>query len=430
MLILIKEGRFVDPGCNIDEIADVYIKDDRILFIKKPEEKVEISEHEIDRIINAKSMVVTAGLIDMHVHFREPGYEHKETIETGCLAAIKGGFTAVCTMPNTNPVNDCRQVTEYIIKKAQSIGLNRIYPVGAVTIGSKGEKLCIYSQLKKAGAVALSDDGSPVSNSLVMKEALKLAKVYKLPIISHSEDLSIVGSGVMNYGFVSKRLGLSGIPNAAESAMVMRDLDLCEQTGSHLHIAHLSTKESVDAIRNAKKRGVKVTAETAPHYFTLTDEAVEKFSTNAKVNPPLRSEKDRDGIREGLVDETIDVIACDHAPHLQVEKNTAFDLAPNGIIGLETSLALGLKLVREKIISLNSLIKKMHTNPAHILKMEHELKPGALADITIIDTEKEFSIKASEVCSKSINTPFDGWKFTGKAVCTIVGGKIVYWDEY
>jgi len=426
MLMLIKGGRVIDPG-NLDGIMDILIADGKIVEIKK--DGLAGGEYPEARIIDASDKVVTPGLIDMHVHLREPGHEYKETIETGCLAAAFGGFTAICCMPNTNPVNDCRQVTEYILQKAQTADSARVYPVAAISKGLKGDGLCEYGELKEAGAVAVSDDGNPVNNSQLMRRALEYSKGFDLPVISHCEDLELVGSGVMNEGAVATHMGLAGIPNAAESIMVLRDIALCELTGVHVHIAHVSTKESVRAIKDAKKRGIPVTAETAPHYFSLTDEAVKEYNTNAKMNPPLRFGHDREAVCRGIADGTIDVIATDHAPHSSIEKQVEFDRAANGIIGLETSVSLALKLVEDGMITMTVLVEKMSTNPARILGLENGLLIGRPADITIIDHERSYRVNAGNFKSLSRNTPFDGWDMKGKAVLTMVGGKIVYQDE-
>jgi len=428
MPILIKGGRVIDPG-NLDGIMDILIKDGKIVkagfkpaFTQKPAptQKSDV------RVIDAAGKIVVPGLIDMHVHFREPGHEYKETIKTGCLSAAFGGFTAVCTMPNTNPVNDNAQVTEYIFKKARSANTVRVYPVAAISPGLRGKGLCEYGELKEAGVIALSDDGNPVVNSRLMRRALEYAKGFGLPIISHCEQLDLVAGGVMNEGAVATRMGLAGIPNASESIMVMRDIALCELTGASLHIAHVSTAESIRAIRNAKKRGIPVTAETAPHYFSLTEKAVEEYNTNAKMNPPLRSEHDRKAVLEGLSDGTIDVIATDHAPHSSIEKKVEFDMAANGIIGLETSVSLSLKLVQNSIISMSDLIEKMSTNPARILGLDHGIKKGKPADITIIDPDITYKVDADSFQSLSRNTPFDDWKMKGKAILTMVGGNVVF----
>ena len=332
-------------------------------------------------------------------------------------------------MPNTEPVNDNRSVTDFIQKKAKAVAGVRVYPVGAITRGLCGESLAEYGELKDAGVVALSDDGNPVMNAQAMRRALEYAKGFDLLIIAHCEDLHLAANGVMNEGTMATRLGLAGIPNASEAVMVARDISLCELTGASLHIAHVSTEDSVCLIREAKSRGVPVTAETAPHYFSLTQEAVRNYNTNAKVNPPLRTKKDQEAIKQGLAAGTIDVIASDHAPHSSVEKELEFDAAANGLIGLETSLPLSLALVESGLLSLKDLVQKMSTNPARILGLEHVgLRPGNPADVTIIDPEKQFVVDADTFRSKSRNTPFDGLQLKGKAVLTMVGGKIVY-DE-
>ncbi|MDM8538441.1 dihydroorotase, partial [Desulfobacterales bacterium HSG17] len=414
MGILIKGGRVVDPG-NIDGISDVLIENGKIKDIAP-----EIPETAAQKVIDASGKIVTPGLIDMHVHFREPGQEYKETIESGCRAAARGGFTAVCTMPNTDPVNDNAQVTEYILKKAREANGVKVYPVAAISKGLEGKSLCEYGELKEAGAIALSDDGRPVMNSQFMRRALEYAKGFGLPIISHCEDITLAGSGVMNEGETATRMGLAGIPNAVESIMVMRDIALSELTGVPVHIAHVSTAESVHAIRGAKKRGVLVTAETAPHYFTLTEKAVENYNTNAKMNPPLRTEKDRQAVRDGLADGTLDVIATDHAPHHALEKEVEFDRAANGIIGLETSLPLSLKLVEDGVLAMDGLIEKMSIHPAMILGLERGLKVDNVADITVIDPDAVWTVKKDEFLSVSRNMPFDGWEMKGNAAFVIL----------
>jgi dihydroorotase len=426
MLTLIKGGRVIDPG-NLDGMVDILIAEGKIVEIRK--QGLAEGKYPEARIIDASDKIVTPGLIDIHVHLREPGYEYKETIETGCLAAAFGGFTAICCMPNTNPVNDCRQVTEYVLQKARAADTVRVYPVAAISKGSKGDALCEYGELKEAGAIAVSDDGNPVRNSQLMRRALEYSKGFDLPVISHCEDLDLAAGGVMNEGDVATRLGLAGIPNAAESIMVLRDIALCELTGVPVHIAHVSTMESVRAIKDAKKRGIPVTAETAPHYFTLTDESVKEYSTNAKMYPPLRSVRDREAIRGGIADGTIDVIATDHAPHSLIEKQVEFDRAANGIIGLETSVSLSLKLVETGVISMTVLVEKMSTNPARILGLKNGLRIGQSADITIIDPERSYRVNADHFRSLSRNTPFNGWDMKGKAVLTMVEGKIVYHDQ-
>ena len=445
MQILIKGGRVIDPG-NIDGIADIFIEDGKIVKIQSNNnsqqpptsneqratsnhQRATSNEQPISRTIDATGKIVTPGLIDMHVHLREPGHEYKETIESGCLAAASGGFTAICCMPNTNPVNDNSQVTKFILEKARMADTVRVYPVAAISKGLEGTGLCEYGDLKDAGAVAISDDGCPVSDSQLMRRAMEYAKGFGLPVISHCEDLNLLAGGVVNEGAFATRMGLPGIPNACESVMVMRDIALSELTESPVHIAHVSTMESVRAIRAAKKRGVPVTAETAPHYFTLTEEDVGQYDTNAKMNPPLRSKKDREAVREGLADGTIDVIATDHAPHSSIEKEIEFDHAENGIIGLETSVSLSLKLVEDDVLKIDELVEKMSTNPARILKLENGLRADNPADITIIDPKKIYTIDAKNFYSLSRNTPFNDREVKGKAVLTMVGGKIVFEDK-
>jgi dihydroorotase len=427
MKTVIKGGRVIDPG-KLDDILDIVIKGSNIVEIKN--DALAGNEDKKSKVIDASGKIVAPGLIDMHVHLRDPGYEYKETIETGGLAAAYGGFTAICCMPNTNPVNDCRQVTEYIIKKAVKAGTVRVYPVAAISKGLKGDSLCEYGELKEVGAIAVSDDGNPVMNSQLMRKALEYSSGFHLPVISHCEDLDLVSGGAMNEGAVATKMGISGIPNAAESIMVLRDIALCELTGIPVHIAHVSTKESVRAIRDAKKRGVPVTAETAPHYFMLTDASITDYNTNYKMNPPLRTEEDRVAICQGLADGTIDAIATDHAPHSIIEKAVEFDQAANGIIGLETAVSLGLKLVESGIIDITNLIEKMSKNPARILGLKTCLEIGKTADITIIDPEISFCINSDRFQSLSRNTPFGGWDVKGKAVLTMVGGKIVFRDEH
>jgi dihydroorotase len=363
----------------------------------------------------------------MHCHLREPGFEYKETIESGSMAGAAGGYTSLACMANTLPVNDNRAVTEYILQQAREKAWTNIFPIGAVTKELKGESLAEIGELKNAGVVALSDDGRPLMNAGLFRRALEYAQGFGLTIISHCEDLNLVGQGVMNEGFVSTALGLRGIPNAAEEVMVLRDIALAELTGACLHVAHVSTAGSVRAIREAKARGVKVTAETAPHYFTLNDEAVQGFDPNTKMNPPLRTAKDVAAVIAGLKDGTLDVIATDHAPQTAIEKDMEFDYAANGIIGLETALPLTLRLVHEGSLTLMTAIEKLTLQPARILRLDKgRLRVGVDADLTLIDLAREQTVDVTQFKSKSRNSPFQGWRLKGLPILTLVGGRIVH----
>jgi len=394
MKILIKNGRVIDPSQNIDGVCDIFIKDDKIVKFKK---KINISEIE-DRnitVIDAKKKFIFPGLIDIHTHLREPGFEGKETIETGTKAAAKGGFTTICCMPNTSPVLDNLPSVEYIILKSEKEAVVNVLPVGCITKAQEGKELCEIGTLIEAGIIAISDDGMPVANSFIMCKALEYCKIFNIPVISHCEDLDLVAGGVMNDGEISTKLGLRGIPTAAEEIMVARDIILAELTGGHLHIAHISTKGSVNLIREAKKRGVNITCETAPHYFSLTEKEVLGYNTNAKMNPPLRTERDVKAIKKGLLDGTIDCIASDHAPHTKEEKNKEFDLAPFGIIGLETQLSLAYQeLVLKEKMSLTDMVKKFTINPSKIMRIEKRgsLKVGNFADLVIFNPNKKMVV--------------------------------------
>lgn len=420
MNIIIKNGHIIDPANKIDGKFDILASDGKIAKLGKPGSLSAGGA----QVIDASGKLVVPGLIDMHVHLREPGFEYKETIATGTAAARAGGFTSVCCMPNTNPVNDNRSVTEFILSQARDAAA-RVYPIGAITKGSKGEELAEMSELREAGCLAVSDDGKPVMNAAIMRRALEYSKIFDMLIVSHCEDSSLSGRGAMNEGVVSTELGLRGIPCSAEDVMVARDLSLSELTGGRLHIAHVSTAGSVRLIRDAKARGVRVTAETCPHYFTLTEEAVRGYNTMAKMNPPLRTANDVAEIKQGLRDGTIDVIATDHAPHAMDEKSGEFDYAPFGIVGLETALALSLRLAGEDVLSIAEVIRKLSINPASVLKLNKgALSVGADADITVIDPDAEWTVNASQFKSKSKNTPFNSWKLKGRAAQTIVGGKV------
>lgn len=419
MSLLIKNGRVIDPSQGIDEVLDILVADGLVKELGKG-----LTAPAGAEVVDATGKYVTPGLIDMHVHLRDPGLEYKEDIISGTRAAAAGGFTSVCCMPNTKPPIDNKAIASYIITKAKAEGFCNVFPVGSITYGMNGERMAEMGELKEAGCVAVSDDGKPVVNAELMRRSLQYANGIGIMVISHAEELSLVGEGVMNEGFTSTEIGLKGIPRVAEDIATARDVMLAEYTGAPVHIAHVSTKDSVRLIRDAKARGVKVTCETAPHYFTLTDDAVRGYNTNAKMNPPLREATDVAAIKEGLRDGTIDCIASDHAPHHLDEKDVEFNEALNGIIGLETSLPLSLALVEEGVLSLTQLVEKMSCNPAKILNLGRgTLKAGAVADITIFDSAAEWTVEADKLSSKSKNSPFLGWKVKGAAVATVVAGK-------
>ncbi len=445
MRILIKGGRVIDPANAVDEILDLLIEDGKIIQMSrnvsgdtlhstgrgkssKGSKSPTNGIGSIDRVMDATGLVVCPGLIDMHVHLRQPGHEDKETIASGTMAAARGGFTAVCCMPNTDPINDTRAVTEFILDAAKREGAVQVYPVGAITKGLKGEELAEIGELFEAGCVAISDDGRPVMSAELMRRAMEYAAMFDLPVIQHSEDLHLSGRGVVHEGFVSTDLGLRGIPSASEAVMVARDILLAELTGARLHIAHVSAAESVRLIREAKARGVRVSCEVTPHHLALTEEGVRGFSTNAKMNPPLRSEADRQALLEGLRDGAIDVIATDHAPHTVQEKEQEFDQAPFGVIGLETALAVTLTtLVHPGVLTLSQAMGKLTSEPARILKLpKGRIAEGADADLTIFDLTREWEVDAGAFASKSRNTPFHGWRLKGQTVATLVAGKVVW----
>ncbi len=423
MGLLLKGGLVVDPAQNLEETRDLLIVDGRIAQLAKAG-TIPGEGHEV---YDCTGLVVCPGFIDLHVHLREPGQEYKETIATGGRAAAAGGFTAVACMPNTQPVNDHATVTRFILERAAAAQQVRVYPVAAISQGSEGKILAEYGELQAAGAIALSDDGRPVSNAQLMRRALEYAHTFGLLVISHAEDLELAGHGVMHEGRVSLQLGLRGIPAAAETVAVFRDCELARLTGARLHIAHVSTAGAVEVIRWAKARGAAVTAETAPHYFSLTDEAVRGFNTNAKMNPPLRTAADVVAIKQGLADGTLDCIATDHAPHSVLEKELEFDQAANGIIGLETAVGLSLQLVAEGVLTLPQLVAKLSTNPAGILGVAGgTVREGGPADVTVLNLNQPWTVDVAQFRSKSRNSPFHGWQLSGRAVMTVVGGEVVY----
>ena len=427
MTLLLKGGRVIDPSLKRDEAADLLIENGKI--VKSGKDLSEANKATDIEILDLRGKIVVPGLIDIHTHLREPGFEYKETIASGSEAALAGGFTSIACMPNTDPVNDNRSVTEFIRRKTAECGLVNVYPIAAISVKSEGAIMTEFQDLKEAGAVGFSDDGKPVMNAALMRRALEYASSLDMPIIAHCEDKNLSAGGVMHEGYVATELGLSAIPCVAEEVMVARDLLLAEYTGAPLHIAHVSTAGSVRLIREAKARGVRVTAETAPHYFTLTDEALRSFDTNLKVYPPLRSREDREAVREGLSDGTLDVIASDHAPHARTDKEVEFDYAASGLTGLETALSLSLGLVADGALTLLSLIEKMTVNPAGVLRLpKGTLAVGADADVTVIDPDREWICDRALFRSRGRNSPFHGRAMKGKAILTIVGGTIRYRD--
>lgn len=427
MTLLLKGGRVIDPSRNIDHEGDLLIENGKIARLAREIPKKGCPAG--TEILNLKGMIVVPGLIDMHTHLREPGFEYRETIASGSAAAVAGGFSTIACMPNTDPVNDNRSVTEFIRRKAAECGLANVHPIAAISLKSEGAQLSEFWDLKDAGAVGFSDDGKPVMNAGLMRRALEYASSLGMPVIAHCEDRNLSAGGVMHEGTTATELGLAVIPGIAEDVMVARDLLLAEYTGAALHIAHVSTAGSVRLIREAKARGVRVSAETAPHYFILTDEAVRGFDTSTKVYPPLRSAEDVAAIREGLADGTIDVIASDHAPHARTDKEVEFDYAASGLTGLETSLALSLRLVWDGVLTLPALIEKMTLRPAAVLGIpKGTLADTADADVTVIDLSREWLVDRAHLTSRGKNTPFHGWTLKGKAVLTLVGGTVKFRD--
>jgi dihydroorotase len=426
---LLRGGRLVDPASGIDGAFDLLIDGDRVAQIGRD---LPVSLADGGRVIDIPAgLVVCPGLIDMHVHLREPGQEHKETVATGTASAVAGGFTAVACMPNTSPVNDNAGVTELILRRAAEANLARVYPIGAVSRGQKGEQLADIAELRAAGCVAVTDDGHPVSTALLARRALEYTSMFGMPMIEHCEDPTLKADGCAHEGPRAAALGLKGIPGAAESIMAARDILLAEMTGGHVHIAHMSAWTSLEAVRQGKSRGVHVTCEVAPHHFTLTDDQLAEpvpYDTNTKMNPPLREARDRDAMLAGLADGSVDVIATDHAPHHYDEKHVEFDRAPFGIIGLETAIPIAFdRLVHRGLIRLPRLIELMSVNPARILRVQGgSLAEGAIADVTILAPDLTVTIDRARMRSRSKNTPFHGWSFRGGVAATIVGGRVVY----
>ena len=428
MKLIVKGGRVVDPANGVDGTLDVLIENGIIARVARD---LPVSGADVYEVPSGG--IVAPGLIDIHVHLREPGQEHKETVATGTASAVAGGFTAVACMPNTDPVNDHAGITQFILKKAAEAGLARVYPIGAVSLGSKGDQLAELGEQKAAGCVGFSDDGHPVRTALLMRRALEYAGMLGVPVINHCEDPSLKGDGVAHEGFYASTLGLRGIPGVAESLMVERDVSLAELTGAPVHIAHMSARQSIRAVRAGKDRGVSVTCEVTPHHFTLTDEALDvvKYDTNLKMNPPLREQADMEAMLAGIEDGTVDVIATDHAPHHLDEKMVEFDRAPFGIVGLETAVPIVFdRLVHAGRISVKRMIELLSVNPARVINVGGgTLAAGAPADITVLAPDMKVTVRAQQLKSKSKNTPFDGWELRGGVAATIVGGRLVYRND-
>ena len=420
--LLIKNGRIIDPASGFDQVADLLIDDGLISGIGQ---KLSAPGAEL---FDASGMIVAPGFLDIHVHLREPGFEHAETIETGAKAAAAGGFTSICCMPNTSPVNDNATVTSYIVERARRLAVVNVYPIGAITKGSQGEELASIGSMAQAGVVAISDDGKPVMNSRIMRRAMETAKSFGLPVIDHCEDLNLSSGGDMHEGLVSTNLGLRGIPSCSEDVMVARDLLLAELTGARFHVAHISTERSVKMVAYAKMKGLDVSCEATPHHFALCDSDILPYDSNYKMKPPLRGHGDLGAVIEGVVNGTVEVLATDHAPHAGSEKMQEFERCPFGITGLETAIGLTLEhLVHPGKISVKRMVELFTTNPARIMSLPRgTLAKGASADVTIFSTDQEWTYDVSQTYSKSKNSPFDGHKFKGGPVATIVSGKLVW----
>ena len=425
MKLLLKHGRVIDPASGMDAVVDVFINGDTI---EKIDRNISLPSQDV-QVIDAGGFIVAPGLIDVHTHLREPGYEYKETIRTGTTAAVRGGFSTVVCMANTNPVNDNRSVTDAITAKARSEGVCKVYPCGSITRGLKGEELSEIGEMRAAGIVAISDDGRSVRNAALLRKACEYVKLFGMPVISHCEDEDL-SKGVVHEGTASLLSGLDAVPSIAEEIIVMRDMAIAAYTGSRVHLTHVSTKGSVRAISHGKAGYEGITCDTCPHYFTLTDEATLTFDTHTKVNPPLRSGADRDAIIEGLRDGTIDVIATDHAPHDLTSKDVEYDIASSGISGLETALALSLSLVHGGALSMMDLLTKLTANPARLLNLpQGRIAVGAPADVILFDPSRPWEVDPASFASKGKNTPFKGWKLKGRNLLTIVDGKIAYRDK-
>jgi dihydroorotase len=421
--LLIRGGRVVDPSQGLDEVLDLLLVNGAVSALSK-----NVGPAAEAREIDGSGLIVMPGLIDAHVHLREPGQEHKETIATGARAAAAGGFTAVCAMPNTDPPIDDPATVGFVVAEGKRVGAARVYPMGAISVNMAGEALTEFGEMVEAGAVAVTDDGRPVMDSGLMRLALEYAQAFGIPVVDHPEDLSLARDGSMNEGLVSSRLGLRGKPNAAEDIHIVRDILLAELTGGRIHLQHVSTRHGVDAIRRAKDRGLQVTGEASPHHLLLTDEDVDGYRTEAKMNPPLRSPEDRDAVQEGLLDGTLDMVATDHAPHHYDEKEAAFDDAPNGVVGLETALGLiHTHFVLTGRMDLSTMVERMSVAPARVFNLPGgTLKVGSPGDVTVFDPEAEWVVDPQRFLSKSRNTPFAGWTLKGKPRYTVVGGAAVW----
>ena len=421
--LLLRGGRVVDPSQDVDGVSDVLLVEGRVEGLGEG-----LSAPDGARTVDCSGLIVTPGLIDVHVHLREPGGEHKETIASGARAAAAGGFTAVCAMPNTDPPIDDPAAVGFVLAEGQRAGAARVYPLGCISVGQKGERLAEVGEMVAAGAVGITDDGYPVMDSGLMRLALEYSLTFGVPVADHPEDLGLSRGGSMNEGLIATRLGLSGKPNASEDVHILRDLLVAELTGGHIHLQHVSTRLGIEAIRQAKAHGVQVTAEATPHHMLLTDEAVEGYRTEAKMNPPLRSKADAEAVIEGFRDGTLDVLATDHAPHHYDEKEQAFDDAPNGIVGLETALGLvHTHLVEKGLMDLPTLVERMSVAPARAFGLAGgTLREGAPADVTLIDPGSRWTVASNRFVSKSRNTPFEGWELVGRAVMTVVGGRAVW----